>query len=52
MIVKCVKQVHEIVPVPFILENSAYFVVFPEQEMSETQFLNALTARGGLRAPA
>lgn len=45
MICDRVNQVHEIVPAPFLLENGVYFIVFPKQEMSEPQFLNALTAR-------
>jgi uncharacterized protein len=47
MIAERVNRVHEIVPVPFLLENGVYFVVFPEQEMTEPQFLNELTARTG-----
>jgi uncharacterized protein (UPF0276 family) len=47
MITGRVNQIHEIVPVPFLLENGVYFIVFPEQEMSEPEFLNALTARTG-----
>jgi uncharacterized protein (UPF0276 family) len=33
--------------VPFLIENNVYFVEFPEQEMSEPEFLNALTERTG-----
>jgi len=31
------------IPIPFLLENSVYFVDFPEQDMSEAEFLNNLT---------
>jgi len=31
------------IPIPFLLENSVYFVDFPEQDMSEAEFLNQLT---------
>jgi len=31
------------IPIPFLLENSVYFVDFPEQDMSEPEFLNRLT---------
>jgi uncharacterized protein (UPF0276 family) len=47
MLVERVNQVQEIVPIPFLLENNVYFITFPEQEMSEPQFLNELTARTG-----
>jgi uncharacterized protein len=47
MLVKRVNRVQEIVPVPFLLENNVYFVVIPDQDMTEPQFLNALTARTG-----
>lgn len=47
MIVERVNLVHEIVPVPFLLENGVYFVVYPGQEMTEPQFLNELASRTG-----
>ena len=47
MIAGRVHRVREIVPVPFLLENNVYYVDLPEQEMSEPEFLNALSARGG-----
>lgn len=47
MLVERVNKVQEIVPVPFLLENNVYFVVIPDQEMTEPQFLNALTAQTG-----
>jgi uncharacterized protein (UPF0276 family) len=47
MIAERVRRVREIVPAPFILENNVYYVDLPEQEMTEPEFLNALTARSG-----
>ena len=38
-----VRLVKQKVPIPFLLENSVYFVDFPEQDMSEPDFLNQLT---------
>jgi uncharacterized protein (UPF0276 family) len=38
-----VRLVKEKIPIPFLLENSVYFVDFPEQDMSEPEFLNHLT---------
>ena len=35
------------IPIPFLLENSVYFVDIPEQEMTEVEFLNELTRRSG-----
>jgi len=32
---------------PFLLENNVTYVTFPEQELSESQFLNELTRRSG-----
>ena len=32
---------------PFLLENNVYYVTFPEQEMTEPQFLNAMTGATG-----
>lgn len=32
---------------PFLLENNVYFTDIPEQEMTEPEFLNALTAEAG-----
>ncbi len=42
-----VEYVQERIPVPFLLENNVYYVDLPEQEMTEPEFLNALTARTG-----
>lgn len=47
MIAERVARVREIVPVPFLLENNVYYVDLPEQEMSEPEFLNGLSARSG-----
>lgn len=38
-----VSLVKQKIPIPFLLENSVYFVDFPEQDMSEPEFLNCLT---------
>jgi uncharacterized protein (UPF0276 family) len=42
-----VALVSEKIPVPFLLENSVYFVDIPEQDMTEVAFLNRLTQRSG-----
>lgn len=42
-----IEAVQERISAPFLIENNVYFVEFPEQEMSEQQFLNALTERTG-----
>jgi uncharacterized protein (UPF0276 family) len=42
-----VDHVQATVPVPFLLENNVYYFEIPEQEMSEAEFLNRLTARTG-----
>ncbi|HEU0054504.1 MAG TPA: DUF692 family protein [Longimicrobium sp.] len=42
-----VDHVQRRVPVPFLLENNVYYVDLPDQEMTEPEFLNALTARTG-----
>jgi uncharacterized protein (UPF0276 family) len=42
-----VSAIRRTVPVPFLLENNVYFVDVPEQEMTEPEFLNALTAASG-----
>jgi uncharacterized protein (UPF0276 family) len=47
MIVERVDRVQQIVSAPFLLENSVYFVTFRDQDMTEPQFLNAVTARTG-----
>jgi len=47
MVVERVDRFQQIVSAPFLLENSVYFVTFRDQDMSEPQFLNALTHRTG-----
>jgi uncharacterized protein len=42
-----VEHVQAQVPVPFLLENNVYYFEIPEQEMTEAEFLNRLTARTG-----
>jgi uncharacterized protein (UPF0276 family) len=42
-----VEHIQRVVPIPFLIENNVYFVDIPEQEMSEPEFLNRLTARTG-----
>jgi uncharacterized protein len=42
-----VDRFQQTVGAPFLLENSVYFVTFKDQDMTEPQFLNALTARTG-----
>jgi uncharacterized protein (UPF0276 family) len=47
MLVERVDYVQARIPVPFLLENNVYYVDLPEQEMTEPEFLNALTRRTG-----
>ncbi len=47
MIVERVDRVQQTIGAPFLLENSVYFVTFRDQDMTEPQFLNALTRRTG-----
>ena len=42
-----VEMVKQKIPVPFLLENSVYFVQIPEQDMTEVVFLNRLVERSG-----
>ena len=35
------------IPTPFLVENSVYYIVYPQQEMSEPEFLNRLARRTG-----
>lgn len=42
-----VEHVQARVPVPFLLENNVYYFEIPEQDMTEAEFLNRLTARTG-----
>lgn len=47
MVAARVEQVQARVPVPFLLENNVYYFAIPEQDMSEAEFLNRLSARTG-----
>lgn len=47
MLADRINKVQGIMPVPFLLENNVYFIVFRDRDMTEPQFLNALTARTG-----
>ncbi len=47
MIAARVGEVQARVPVPFLLENNVYYFAIPEQDMSEAEFLNRLSARTG-----
>jgi uncharacterized protein (UPF0276 family) len=47
LIAERVRQIQRTVPVPLLLENNVYFTTIPEQEMTEPDFLNALTAQTG-----
>lgn len=47
MIAERAERVRAMVPAPFILENNVYYVDLPDQEMTEPEFLNALSARSG-----
>lgn len=47
MIAERVRMVHERIPAPFLLENNVSYIEIPDQEMSEPEFLNRLTAATG-----
>jgi uncharacterized protein len=47
MIAERVEIVQRALGVPFLLENNVYYVDLPDQEMTEPEFLNRLTARTG-----
>jgi uncharacterized protein len=47
LVTERVTAIRRTVPVPFLLENNVYFADIPEQEMTEPEFLNALTAEAG-----
>lgn len=40
-------EVQAAISAPFLVENSVYFLDIPEQQFTEPQFMNALTARTG-----
>jgi hypothetical protein len=42
-----IAHVQRTVPSAFLIENNVYYIDIPEQEMTEAQFLNRLTARTG-----
>ena len=45
MIIERARLVQKTIGAPFLLENGVAYIDFPEQEMSEAEFLNALTRR-------
>jgi uncharacterized protein len=47
LFIERVRQVQQAVDAPFLIENNVSFVVFPEQELSEPEFLNQLSAATG-----
>jgi uncharacterized protein (UPF0276 family) len=47
MVVERVDRFQQALGVPFLLENSVYFVTFRDQDMSEPRFLNEVTRRTG-----
>jgi uncharacterized protein len=47
MIAERIECVQSFIDVPFLIENNVYFVDVPDQDMTEPEFLNALTARTG-----
>ena len=40
-----IAYVQQTITAPFLLENNVYYIQFPEQDMTETAFLNQLTER-------
>jgi uncharacterized protein (UPF0276 family) len=47
LLVPRVQEIQARLGCPFLLENNVYYVDFPEQEMSEAEFLNRLMQRTG-----
>ena len=47
MLAARVEHVQSRNPAPFLLENNVYYFRIPEQDLSEAEFLNRLTARTG-----
>jgi uncharacterized protein (UPF0276 family) len=47
MLVGRIEHVRSVVEVPFLLENNTNYFTVPGEEMTETEFLNALTRRSG-----
>ena len=42
-----IARVQRAIATPFLVENNVYYIDFPEQEMTEPEFLNRLTERTG-----
>jgi uncharacterized protein (UPF0276 family) len=47
LLIPRVRMAQEVLGCPFLLENSVYYYTFPEQEMTEVEFLNQLTQETG-----
>jgi uncharacterized protein len=47
LVVNKVRNIQEITGRPFLVENNVYFIQYPEQELSEADFLNQLTRKTG-----
>src|SRR6185503_17942887 len=47
MIAARIETIQATVPAPFLIENNVYFIDVPGQDMTEPEFLNALTRRTG-----
>jgi len=47
LIAERVELVHELIPAPFLLENNVSYIDIPDQDMTEPEFLNRLTAETG-----
>ena len=47
MIADRVEAVHDAIPAPFLLENNVSYIDIPDQDMTEPEFLNRLTAQTG-----
>jgi uncharacterized protein (UPF0276 family) len=47
LLVPRIKLIAESTARPFLLENSVYYVLYPDQDLSEPEFFNQLCARSG-----
>ena len=47
LIAERVELVRERIPAPFLLENNVAYIEIPDQDMSESEFVNRLTAQTG-----
>ncbi len=47
MIVERIKIVQQYVPKKFLIENNVYFIDIPDQDFTEPEFLNQLSAKSG-----